>query len=409
MKSRKRHFKNVSPKTLLCILFVGLLFTNCEKDELVNEEAEEVTTTALKWRNKNKIKICHTGRYGHCRIIKIPKWAWRWHKKHGDVRLDDQDGDGFVPDNACGYGQMGDCDDKDPNVNPDIPGSCGDAVDSDSDGIADSEDECPEVAGLTSLNGCPDADGDGIADKDDECPNEAGPPDNDGCPYPDSDGDGVLDKDDECPDEAGTADNNGCPIIELSDYEVLRLVYEMNPGNSLGWDLSNTSMDDWEGVLLDSKGDVVDVRFLNGTGINILPPEIGMLKNIQVLICVCEDLKVIPSEIGQLEKLLAFSVTESKIEGLPASLNLLTQLNVLSIFNNNQFVRLPAGIGNLTNLEALNLSGNSLTEIPAELANLTQLEILSLENNPVTHIPQAVCDLADADTEVRLDADDVCQ
>jgi hypothetical protein len=35
------------------------------------------------------------------------------------------------------------------------------------------------------LNGCPDTDGDGIADKDDECPNEAGPVSK-GCP--DTDG-----------------------------------------------------------------------------------------------------------------------------------------------------------------------------------------------------------------------------
>jgi hypothetical protein len=42
------------------------------------------------------------------------------------------------------------------------------------------------------LNGCPDTDGDGIADKDDECPNEAGPVSLKGCP--DTDGDGVADK-----------------------------------------------------------------------------------------------------------------------------------------------------------------------------------------------------------------------
>jgi hypothetical protein len=42
------------------------------------------------------------------------------------------------------------------------------------------------------LNGCPDTDGDGIADKDDECPNEAGPVSLKGCP--DTDGDGVAEK-----------------------------------------------------------------------------------------------------------------------------------------------------------------------------------------------------------------------
>ena len=45
--------------------------------------------------------------------------------------------------------------------------------DSDKDGVADNEDECPEK-GLVEFNGCPDTDTDGVVDKDDECPNELG-------------------------------------------------------------------------------------------------------------------------------------------------------------------------------------------------------------------------------------------
>ncbi|MFO0554397.1 MAG: OmpA family protein [Polyangiaceae bacterium] len=63
-------------------------------------------------------------------------------------------------------------------------------LDHDGDGIEDSDDSCPEVAGVASLDkalsGCPrDLDRDGVADKDDACPEEAGVaaagPDN-GCP-----------------------------------------------------------------------------------------------------------------------------------------------------------------------------------------------------------------------------------
>ena len=96
--------------------------------------------------------------------------------------------------------------------------------DTDGDGIADKNDECPEVAGLAALNGCPDGDGDGIADNKDKCPTVAGPRDNAGCPWPDTDGDSVLDKDDKCPDVKGTVANNGCPevseevIKKLNDY-----------------------------------------------------------------------------------------------------------------------------------------------------------------------------------------------
>ncbi|MFK7782944.1 OmpA family protein [Psychroserpens sp.] len=85
--------------------------------------------------------------------------------------------------------------------------------DSDGDGVADNADDCPNEAGLAALNGCPDADNDGVADNADDCPNEAGPSANKGCPWPDADNDGVLDKDDKCPNEAGTVANNGCPEI----------------------------------------------------------------------------------------------------------------------------------------------------------------------------------------------------
>ena len=81
--------------------------------------------------------------------------------------------------------------------------------DSDSDGIADPNDACPNTAGLSKFSGCPDSDGDGIEDSKDSCPNEAGPRRFRGCP--DSDGDGMADPMDKCPNEAGPSDNEGCP------------------------------------------------------------------------------------------------------------------------------------------------------------------------------------------------------
>jgi outer membrane protein OmpA-like peptidoglycan-associated protein len=57
-------------------------------------------------------------------------------------------------------------------------------VDTDGDGIVDSKDKCPTVAGITKYNGCPvpDTDGDGINDENDKCPKLAGIADNMGCP-----------------------------------------------------------------------------------------------------------------------------------------------------------------------------------------------------------------------------------
>lgn len=84
--------------------------------------------------------------------------------------------------------------------------------DRDKDGVPDSLDACPDIAGLPLFNGCPDTDGDGIQDKDDKCPSQKGVARYNGCPVPDSDGDGINDEEDKCPNTPGTARYQGCPI-----------------------------------------------------------------------------------------------------------------------------------------------------------------------------------------------------
>jgi OOP family OmpA-OmpF porin len=87
--------------------------------------------------------------------------------------------------------------------------------DSDSDGVPDARDECPQEAGVPP-RGCPppppDTDGDGIPDACDKCPSTVGvastDPEKNGCP-PDSDGDGVPDAADKCPGVVGDGPD-GC-------------------------------------------------------------------------------------------------------------------------------------------------------------------------------------------------------
>jgi outer membrane protein OmpA-like peptidoglycan-associated protein len=114
----------------------------------------------------------------------------------------DRDGDGVI-----------DTEDK----CPDVPGlaSLQGCPDKDGDGITDAEDQCPTVAGLVKYHGCPipDTDKDGINDEQDKCPTTPGVARYNGCPVPDTDKDGVNDEEDKCPNEAGPASNFGCPVI----------------------------------------------------------------------------------------------------------------------------------------------------------------------------------------------------
>jgi OOP family OmpA-OmpF porin len=88
--------------------------------------------------------------------------------------------------------------------------------DTDGDGINDENDKCPTVKGLAQYNGCPvpDRDKDGINDIDDKCPDVAGVARYQGCPIPDRDKDGINDEEDKCPDVPGVRENNGCPVVK---------------------------------------------------------------------------------------------------------------------------------------------------------------------------------------------------
>ncbi|MCG5056297.1 MAG: OmpA family protein [Myxococcales bacterium] len=101
--------------------------------------------------------------------------------------------------------------------------------DNDHDGVLDPFDHCPldaeDLDGFEDEDGCPDLDNDqdGVADAADKCPSDPetlnGFEDDDGCPDElpnvDTDGDGIFDRDDGCPQEPedrdGFEDEDGCP------------------------------------------------------------------------------------------------------------------------------------------------------------------------------------------------------
>lgn len=132
-------------------------------------------------------------------------------------------------------------------------------IDSDNDGVADSEDRCPNsaVGAVVDSQGCErDSDGDGVVDSQDRCPNTpAGSRvDAQGCvAVTDSDGDGVADGSDKCPNTpAGTkVDQRGCE--RDSDHDGVVDSRDKCPGTP------TTVVVDAQGCERDSDGDgVVD-------------------------------------------------------------------------------------------------------------------------------------------------------
>lgn len=145
-------------------------------------------------------------------------------------------------------------------------------VDTDKDGIADGDDECPDIPGIIALAGCPDTDLDQVADHLDKCPDTPGLLENEGCPVADQDGDGVADDRDRCPDLKGPAYLFGCPDADqdgVTDHED-RCPSEPGSIEREGCpvvDLDNDGFEDWEDDCPQDSGPVRGCPDADGDGV----------------------------------------------------------------------------------------------------------------------------------------------
>jgi hypothetical protein len=157
----------------------------------------------------------------------------------------DSDGDGIEDtDDACPDDPLqwtdsdedGYCDEQD-DACPEDPLQW---IDTDQDGLCDNDDPCPN-----SQNNS-DSDGDGICDEDDDCPFDA----NDSI---DSDGDSSCDEQDDCPtDPNGWVDSDGdgdCDEDDDNDGDGVSNAEEQNYGQDCAISNPNNQDSDGDGIL----------------------------------------------------------------------------------------------------------------------------------------------------------------
>ncbi|PRX57512.1 leucine-rich repeat domain-containing protein [Flagellimonas meridianipacifica] len=160
-------------------------------------------------------------------------------------------------------------------------------------------------------------------------------------------------------------------VVALSQKEILLLISEANPGNTLDWNETDR-LSDWEEVVLDDEGKVIKL-LLDSRNLTMLPPEIGRLKMLQTLFLSFNRLNTIPPVIWTMTNLKSLSLIETNLQ------------------------EIHPDIGQLTNLVTLELQNNDLSEIPGEIGLLGQLHILNLRNNSLkglstNHIPMVNSD-----------------
>lgn len=106
---------------------------------------------------------------------------------------------------------------------------------------------------------------------------------------------------------------------------------------------------------------------LRGNKLKKLPPEIGQLYNLQILILSNNKLKSLPNEIGKLKNLQEFNVYKNKLVTLPESIGSMRHLEIF-LASKNKLIYLPSSIRTLENLKRMDISFNHLN--PREVDEL---------------------------------------
>jgi len=195
----------------------------------------------------------------------------------------------------------------------------------------------------------------------------------------------------------------------LTQRQILQVILDTNPENTLGWDLQNTSdLSDLEEVGTDVEGSITHL-LLSQNNLSVFPPEIGQLTNLTFLQLGGNSITNVPIEIGnllnlkklllggnqltsvhpeiwKLDNLIELDLSSNQISSIPAELGLLTNLEI-GVLQNNNITSIPKEIENLSKLRILQLESNNLTSLPPEIGALINLSSLNISNNQLTSIP----------------------
>ncbi|WP_298549067.1 hypothetical protein [uncultured Aquimarina sp.] len=210
-------------------------------------------------------------------------------------------------------------------------------------------------------------------------------------------------------------------VVASTEQEILLTIFDQNPDNLLGWDITSNDISTWEGVILvDDK--VVELE-LDEKGLTVLPPEIcdlfylktlslegnmvteiprqiqDLSNNLRTFNLGGNQIEVIPQEFFSLTKLTDLRVYTNLLTEVPSDINKLTELRYLSLSNNSLKI-LPPELFELSKLNSLFINNIELSEVSENITNLSQLTSLGLSSNPLGSIPNNILEIT---TLTRLD------
>ncbi len=101
------------------------------------------------------------------------------------------------------------------------------------------------------------------------------------------------------------------------------------------------------------------------------------------------NLTELPESLGQLTQLQTLDLSCNQLTALPDSLGGLTELKLLDL-SHNRLLGLTECLSKLTQLQLLNLSDNKLNKLPESIGELKQLSTLRIDNNHLTYLPESM-------------------
>ena len=113
-------------------------------------------------------------------------------------------------------------------------------------------------------------------------------------------------------------------------------------------------------------------------------PNNSKLKNLKIR----GNLKTLTNSLGNLQNLESLDLAYNNLDCLPESIGNLKNLKSLDVKYSN-LTKLPDQISQLSNLEILDITNNRITELPKSFGKLSKLKTLKAERNDISILPKS--------------------
>mmetsp|Transcript_38718 Transcript_38718/g.91363 ORF Transcript_38718/g.91363 Transcript_38718/m.91363 type:complete len:257 (-) Transcript_38718:74-844(-) len=131
---------------------------------------------------------------------------------------------------------------------------------------------------------------------------------------------------------------------------------------------------------------------INQNRIQVIPEEIGEMKNLNTLCIYDNTLTTLPLNICKLGSLTQLSVYNNFITSLPPEFCQIPKLAQAHL-SNNRLTDMPDGMEKMTALRALFLDGNTLQDLNDGFFKMPAIQELTLANNTLKTIPPELANL----------------